>query len=225
MTSQHWQNAALIALLIVAGAVSWAFQLRDTLVVDPAPLTTLPRQVLAWEGRDIPMTGSVEEMLNADQHVQRRYYDSAGGLVWMYVGYYGTKRGGRSEHSPWACYPAAGWDVLGDHSQRIATTGGAEIQEILVQRGSEQRLVHFWYRTSRSEHVVGALAHAWDRFLGRLTIGRADGAFVRLSSPVDGQSLDAIRGRLLSFRRELDGQLAVHWPAEVGAVTTARRDG
>ena len=88
--------------------------------------------------------------------------------------------------------------------------------------------------------MVGELAHAWDRFLGRLTIGRADGAFVRLSTPVEGQSLGAVRARLLSFRRELDGQLAMHWPVELGkhgvdgvesagtaagASATARHDG
>ena len=58
-------------------------------------------------------------------------------------------------------------------SRRIAVAPGSEVQEIVVQRGNERRLVHFWYRTSRSPHVVGELAHAWDRFLGRLTIGRA----------------------------------------------------
>ena len=61
--------------------------------------------MLSWKGHDIPMEGSVEEILRADRHLQRSYYDRAGGLVWLYVGYYGTSRGGRSEHTPWVCYP------------------------------------------------------------------------------------------------------------------------
>jgi EpsI family protein len=211
------QNAALVVVLALAGAASWAFQLRGPLEVDASPLAALPHQVLSWSGRDVPMEGSVEQILRADQHVQRSYYDSAGGLVWMYVGYYGTARGGRSEHTPWVCYPTAGWDVLHEHSRRVAAGPGSEIQEILVQRGNERRLVHFWYRTTRSDHVVGELAHAWDRFLGRLTLGRADGAFVRLSTPLRGESPESGRARLLSFRRALDVQLAAHWPVETGA--------
>lgn len=219
---RRWQNAALVALLLLGGAASWLFQLGGGLHVDPSPLARLPHRVLAWEGVDVPMRGSVEEMLQADQHVQRRYDDPAGGLVWMYVGYYGTERGGRSEHTPWVCYPAAGWSVVEAQSQRLPSGTGSSIQEMVVERGAEQRLVHFWYRTSRSAHVVGPVSHAWDRLLGRLTLGRADGAFVRLSSPLDGESIETVRGRLQAFRSELDGQLAAHWPVELPSVGPER---
>ena len=216
MSSSSWQNAALVVLLVIAGGVSWAFQLREPLAVDTSPLRSLPAEVLSWESRDVPMEGTVEAILRADEHVQRSYWDDGiGGLVWMYVGYYGTARGGRSEHTPWVCYPTAGWEVLEEHSARLAV-GGAEIQEMVVQRGDERRLVHFWYRTSRSDHVVGEIAHAWARFLGRLTIGRADGAFVRISTPLVGEGPESGRARLMSFRSELDGQLAAHWPVETG---------
>lgn len=224
MNANSLQNAGLVVLLLIAGGVSWAFQLRAPLGVDSAALVALPHEVLAWEGRDVPMEGSVEEMLRADQHVQRSYFDQAGGRVWLYVGYYGTKRGGRSEHTPWVCYPSAGWDVLGEHSRKLPVGSGSVIQEIVVERGGERRLVHFWYRTSRSDHVVGELPHAWDRFLGRLTLGRADGAFVRLSTPLEGESPESGRARLLSFGRALDEQLAAHWPTEALAGTLPGRD-
>jgi EpsI family protein len=219
------QNAGLVVLLLVAGGFSWSLQLSEPVDVDTTPLAALPHEVLAWEGRDIPMEGTVEQMLRADRHVQRSYYDEAGGLVWLYVGYYGTARGGRSEHTPWVCYPTAGWDVVGDESRRLAVGTGSAIQEIVVERGNQRRLVHFWYRTSRSAHVVGELSHAWDRFMGRLTLGRADGAFVRLSTPLRGESPESGRARLLAFGRALDAQLATHWPTEAAPGTATSRDG
>ena len=224
MRASSLQNAGLVVVLLIAGGVSWAFQLREPLGVDSASLAGLPHEVLAWEGRDIPMEGSVEEMLRADEHVQRSYFDEAGGRVWLYVGYYGTARGGRSEHTPWVCYPSAGWAVLDEHSRKLSVGSNAVIQEIVVERGAERRLVHFWYRTSRSAHVVGELPHAWDRFLGRLTLGRADGAFVRLSTPLDGEGPESGRARLRSFGRALDEQLAVHWPTESLAGAATARD-
>ena len=108
---------------------------------------------------------------------------------------------------------------------RAGRCSNAVIQEIVVERGAERRLVHFWYRTSRSAHVVGELPHAWDRFLGRLTLGRADGAFVRLSTPLDGEGPESGRARLRSFGRALDEQLAVHWPTESLAGAATARDG
>lgn len=225
MNSSRLQNMGLIALLVVAGAVSWGFQLRDSLHVDTDPLADLPPYVLGWEGLDIPLEGTVEEMLRADDHVQRRYFDPAGGLVWLYIGYYGTARGGRSEHAPWECYPTAGWEIVEAHTQKLPVAADEEIQEIVVRRAGEERLVHFWYRTSRTDHVVGELAHAWDRFLGRLTIGRADGAFVRLSTPLRGESVESGRARLRSFGQALDPQLTAHWPRETGTDAGQAADG
>ncbi len=225
MSAARWQNAGLVALLLIAGAASWTFQLREPLAVDARPLAQLPLQVLGWQGRDVPMEGSVEEMLRADLSVQRHYFDEAGGPVSLYVGYYGTVRGGRSDHTPWVCYPSAGWDILDLHTQKLALGSRRQIQEIVVRRGNQRRLVHFWYRTSRSDHVVGEIAHAWDRFLGRLTTGRADGAFIRISTPMRGESTDSGRARLLAFGRALDGHLAIHWPVEATSSDAVSRDG
>ena len=225
MNTHPSQNLALVALLLLAGAVSWTFQLREPLDVDTALLDALPPQVLGWSGRDIPLEGSVEEMLRADDHVQRSYFDPAGGLVWLYIGYYGTERGGRSEHAPWECYPTAGWEIVEPNITKLPVGDDEVIQEILVRRAGEERLVHFWYRTTRSDHVVGELAHAWDRFLGRLTIGRADGAFVRLSTPLHGESVESARARLRAFGDGLAPQLAAHWPQEAGAAARPAIDG
>ena len=31
--------------------------------------------------------------------------------IWVYIGYYGTERGGRPEHVPRGCFTGAGWDI------------------------------------------------------------------------------------------------------------------
>jgi len=208
------QNATLVALLFSAGAAAWAFQLRAPLSVEAKSLNALPFEIASWSGRDIPVEETVERMLRADHHVQRTYVDSVGGIVWLYVGYYGTDRGGRSEHSPFVCYPAAGWKIQESATRVVAVPGGGKVREIRVQRNGQERLVHFWYRSHRSDHLVGEAAHAWDRFVGRLAHGRADGAFVRISAPLAGLSTESVRARLFSFGNALDGELEQHWPDE-----------
>jgi hypothetical protein len=52
--------------------------------------------------------------------------------------------------------------------------------------------------------------------LGRAGPGRADGALVRISTPLDAsEDLLVARARLLSFESALDVQIEAHWPAEI----------
>ena len=44
-------------------------------------------------GRRISISEGIEAMLRADAQVQRRYRNASGEIIWLYVGYYGTKRG------------------------------------------------------------------------------------------------------------------------------------
>jgi EpsI family protein len=214
VNSESRQNVLLIVALLGVGAAAWFFQMRAPLAVDPTPLSGLPQQLVGWEGADVALDDEVIEMLQADYHVQRIYVNRAGGLVWLYVGYYGTERGGRSEHSPLVCYPAAGWALDESRHRILDVPGGGRVNEIFVERAGERRLVHFWYRSHRSTHLVTESAQAWDRFVGRLVDGRADGAFVRVSAPLLGSNEDAVRTRLLGFGSAVDAELAEHWPRE-----------
>ncbi|MCA9509374.1 MAG: EpsI family protein, partial [Myxococcales bacterium] len=212
MSAHAWQNAALAVVLLAAGAAAWTLRLRAPLEVQAESLDGIAMEIAGWRGRDIPLEETVERMLRADRNVQRTYVDPAGGVVWLYVGYYGTERGGRSEHSPFVCYPSAGFSIVEGATRTVTLPGGGRATEIRVGRAGDERLVHFWYRSHRSAHLVGAVAHAWDRFVGRIADGRADGAFVRISAPIDGMDVDAIRARLFRFGAALDEELAAHWP-------------
>lgn len=215
------QNATLVAVLCAAGAAAWSLQLRAPLEVEASPLDSLPHELASWVGEDIPVEETVERMLRADHNLQRTYVDSAGGRIWLYVGYYGTERGGRSEHSPFVCYPAAGWTVENEATRSVHVPGSGKVREIRVVRDGRERLVHFWYRSHRSEHLVGEAAHAWDRFVGRIAGGRADGAFIRISASLSGVSEDSVRARLFTFGLALDAELGRHWPDEAPASAQA----
>ena len=83
-----------------------------------------------------------------------------------------------------------------------------------MERDGERQLVHFWYRSHRRTGLLGGLDQNLDRLLGRLLDGRADGALIRLSTPLgDGDEVTA-RGRRLAFAAAFDPLLAAHWPSE-----------
>jgi EpsI family protein len=212
---------ALVLLFVAVGALSWSLQLRAPLAVDAEPLVALPRSVDGWRAMDVPLEAGVESMLRADANVQRVYEHPSGEKVSLYVGYYGTDRGGRPEHTPEVCYRSQGWDVVRRDVVDVPDARALRVNEYLVesQRGF-RHLVLFWFRSHRRSGLLGGLDQSVDRLLGRLLDGRADGALVRVSTPLRPGDEAIARGPLLAFARAIDAQLDAHWPAE-HAVATA----
>jgi EpsI family protein len=205
----------LIAIaLLGVGALAWSLELRPPLAVDASPMRSFPREIDGWYSEDIPLESTVEAMLRADFNLQRLYVHPVAGQIEVYVGYYGTDRGGRPEHTPWVCYPSAGWRILSHRQVWIDRERGLRANELSVEKAGSPHLVHFWYRSSRATGLLGTKDQLVDRFLGRLAGSRSDGALVRLSTPLDDGDETVARSRLSSFGSELDGLLEARWPLE-----------
>jgi len=213
VSTQGVLRAIALALLIGTGALAWHLELRDPPRVDAGALRALPYEIAGWEGHDVPIEDDVSRMLNATENVQRAYLGPAHSLVWLYVGYYGTERGGRPEHTPWVCYPTAGWKIARATTVRAPGAPERRMNELLVEQAGERRLVHFYYRSHRRTGMLGGLDQMVDQLMSRILTGRADGALVRLSTPVEGDEFVA-RSRLLELGGHVDALLAEYWPEE-----------
>ena len=214
MTREQVTTGLLCVALLIVAALAWGLALRPAPRVDASPLATLPREIEEWTARDIPLDSQVESVLRADFNLQRAYRDSGGGLIWLYLGYYGTGRGGRPEHTPRGCYTGAGWGIAEARVLSADPDADLSVNEYVVERDGERRLVVFWYRSHRRTGMVGGLDQNLDRLLGRLFAGRADGALVRLSTRLRPGQEESARSRLLSFARVLDPLLGERWPRE-----------
>jgi len=207
---------ALLALILVAvGSLGWWLYLRPELRSDLDGLRTLPPELGLWRARDLPMDTAVESMLDADLSVQRVYLHPFGEIVWLYLGYYGTTRGGSPEHLPSTCYQAQGWQITSRRRIDIDRATGLRANEYVVERDGEARLVHFWYRSHRGTGILGQLGLAFDHALGQFVSQRADGALVRISTPLAQlDELVTARSRLSTFATLLEQQLGPRWPTE-----------
>ena len=205
---------ALAAAVLAVGALAWWLQMRPGLVVDASPLASLPRTVGSWHSVEVPVESAVESVLRADYNVQRAYVSAGAPPVWLYLGYYGTERGGRPEHVPRGCYTGAGWDI--ESARALSADDGTKrrMNEYLVERAGERQLVHFWYRSARSTGMIGGIDQRLDQILGRIETGRADGALIRVSMALDGVGESEARARLVAFGSEFDRQVERYWPVE-----------
>lgn len=205
----------LVLGIAAVGAAAWWFAFLSGYEVRAERLRELPLRLDGWEGRDLPLTEGVESMLRADAHLQRAYRHPRGGVVWLYVGYYGTERGGRPEHTPRTCYAAHGWRLGPGRTITVDPARGLRVNEMVVEGDATRRLVHFWYRSEESTGLLGGTAVTLDRIRRRVRGGRGDGALVRVSTPLLDEGREQARSRLSAFARRLDRALDDAWPREI----------
>jgi EpsI family protein len=218
MSSHESREPALLLLtLVLTGCVAWWLSFRTPVEFDANVFDSLPRELNGWSSVDVEIDEGVAALLRADHHVQRAYTHRLGYLVYVYVGYYGTERGGSPEHTPDVCYPSQGWALERDETVRIGgRTDGLAMREFQVEKGGETRLVHFWYRTQHSSGFTSTLSLRLRQFWGRLTTNRGDGALVRLSTPVLDDDLMAARLRLFGLDAAVEEALDRVWPDGLG---------
>ncbi len=219
-SEQRAVTATTVAFVVVGCAAWWLSLRRPPLEVDSRALAGLPSQVAAWNSIELPLEAAVESMLDADLNLQRTYVHPLGDVIWLYVGYYGTSRGGRPEHLPQTCYRAHGWNIAAQRALEIDPRLGLSANEYVVEREGRVHLVHFWYRSHRETGILSMLGLTVDHLFGRFLGHRADGALVRISTPLEGPGeLVAARSKLAGFGAALDALLAERWPTEAPVET------
>ncbi len=154
----------------------------------------LPLQIEHWKGEDLPFEKKTVQVLGVTDYVNRRYLfkDERSGTqrpVWLYAGYYASQRKGATYHSPKNCLPGSGWEIIHIEDLSLAmfaslgTKQDYVVNKVVIQKGLERQLILYWYqdrgRIITSEYWAKVYL-VWDS----ITIGRTDGALVRVSIPI-----------------------------------------
>ena len=213
MTLRRHSFLISVALLVIAGAIAFPIAWGSDVVVTEINLDQLPRHIGGLEGRDDRFDESVYRVLNADYHVLREYRGAGDRGVWLYIGYYGTAKGGRPSHVPQSCYTGQGFSIV--EWTKIKAPGGVDgmLNEMHVKRGNEHQLVLFWHQ-SKDTVLADGLEQNLHRLKNRLLYNRDDGAFVRLSTNMSPDNEAEALALLQEFAGELLRLLPAHWPEE-----------
>ena len=213
-----------IGLMLLTGIASWWLLLRPAVGHDAAVFDALPTELNGWRSVDLAIDEAVSDMLAADHNVQRAYLHPLGYQIFVYVGYYGTERGGTPEHTPDICYPAQGWQIVESMIQRAGGQGGFDLREFVVEQAGERRLVHYWYRTGSQSGLTSVVGLRLRHVVDRMTENRGDGALVRLSTPLDSSNIASARTRLFSMDRVVEEALVGLWPNDSKSVAVSLGD-
>ncbi|MBJ6749821.1 exosortase C-terminal domain/associated protein EpsI [Geomonas anaerohicana] len=205
-----------LILLLLTGTASTLMTYRPVPVVVATNLEKLPMEIDGYRAVEDTFPESVYKELNADKHLYRHYRSADGSVIDLYIGYYGTAKGGRTGHNPYACLPGAGITILEAKDAFLAVKPGVapvKVNYILARNEFNIMMLH-WYQTAGDKVVSSGLRQNLERFLGRVIDNRNDGAFVRVSALVSDKPFPAEKQRVEKFAAKVLNLLPQHWPIE-----------
>ncbi len=199
--------ATLLAVILVGK--------RGMPVVVNTNLENIPMQIGAYQGTEKRFPDSVYAALNADHYVYRQYLNPNGTRVNLYIGYYGTAKGGRTGHNPYACLPSAGWGIIKTGTVSLDTgRGRAAVNYIVAQKGDVYENVLHWYQSDKIHVLSNGIEQNIQRFIGRIAHNRNDGAFIRISMLTPKDKLAQAKEDMRFFAEKLLIILPDYWPEE-----------
>ena len=207
-----------LILMVATIAIVHKMHIGKDIIVWKKNLDKLPYTIDGMSGVDILMEKSVIKELDPDVYVFRNYTSADGRIINVYIGYYGTQKGGRSAHNPEGCYPGAGWSILGESMTEVPVKQGGykrdiKLNVLQVKRGNVNQLVYHWYQTERDTVIVNGVQQNINRFKNRLLHNRDDGAFIRISEDNNDNEVKTKKD-IEDFIQQLFPLVVQYWPLE-----------
>ncbi len=184
-------SRALILSAVILGTFAAAWELRPQAEigrVDREPFAVFPSRLAEWQG-GIPevLDTAVEVSLGADDYFSSQFtHPEETGPVGLFVAwYYDQTKGGI--HSPEICLPGAGWEIARlervDIAPELDLDAPFNLNRAVIQKGETRMMVYYWFDQHGRRTAWDFAAKMYLLWDG-LTLGRTDGALVRLTTPI-----------------------------------------
>ncbi|QWV91849.1 EpsI family protein [Geomonas oryzisoli] len=206
-----------LVLLVCAGTAAGFIAARPRVVVVRTNLEKLPMTIGDYRGIDDVFPELVYRELNADQHVYRHYRNADGQVVTLYIGYYGTAKGGRTGHNPYACLPGAGAAIVDTGTVTLKQQGRPEpvpVNYVLARKDGASTVMLHWYQTAGTKVVATGWRQNLERFKGRVLRNRNDGAFVEVYMAAPDAMVPSAKKTTGAFAEKVMNLLPGYWPVE-----------
>jgi EpsI family protein len=180
-------------------------------------LERMPMDIGGYSGKEDRFPQSVYDELGADLHLYRHYRNTTGSEIDLYIGYYGTAKGGRTGHNPYACFPSSGWAIVESYAvpvPAIPYQDDVKVNYIMTKKGDIHLIVLHWYQSEGVKVLDTGLKQNVQRLIGKILRNRNDGAFVRLSTEVKANEVSEAKERVFAFCQKILDLMPRYWPEE-----------
>ncbi|MGA3210368.1 MAG: exosortase C-terminal domain/associated protein EpsI [Terriglobales bacterium] len=180
------RRLATAVLLVVIAAAGTQTLRHGEIVFLQQPLQSIPMQIDAWQGRDLPpLDREVLTIGGMDDYLNRIYSLDADHELSLYVGYYRSQATGDSIHSPKNCLPGSGWQQVSSSQVALLMPDGSErpVNLYVIEQGGEREVVLYWYQ-AHGRIVASEFRAKLYMIMDAIRLHRTDGALVRIAVPI-----------------------------------------
>jgi EpsI family protein len=164
-----------------------------------------------WNGRRDSIEKKYLDELKLNDYIIADYKNDSGDGVNLYLAYYDSQRSGAAAHSPKSCIPGGGWRIK-SHSVIDVEGTGKSVNRMLIRKGDYRQLVYYWF-DQRGRIITNEYMVKWYLFWDSLTLGRTDGALVRLTTALEpGEDVANADKRLSDFAQLIQPTLPDYIP-------------
>ena len=231
MKNFHFITSVTLLLLTIAAIFGIAG--RGMPVVIHKNLDQFPEELMNMFAYEIPMSQRIVDELRSDVYIFRKYvpklqstknFSHGSSLIGvnpapitLYIGYYGTAKGGRTPHNPYACFPSSGWGIVRTNTVIVWPEGytkPVQLSYLLIQQGNVFKTVLHWYQSAGNKVLESGFDQNIQRFIGRVFYNRNDGAFIRVTVDTDSKGMGLGEELTTRFAKKVLTLLPQYWPEE-----------
>jgi len=182
----------VLVALVSAPAIISASSTEAVIPQRPLTFNTFPLLHENWIGRESSLDLASLEKLQLTDYLMANYSkgDARNEQVNLYVAWYEAQHKGAMAHSPRACLPGGGWQIvdieqrtLDRHSLSKSDSQSLRVNRVLIQKDEQRQLVYYWF-SQRGRILTNEYAVKWYLFLDGLLKKRADGSMIRVVAPI-----------------------------------------
>jgi EpsI family protein len=196
----HFRFVVLLILLACAG-LYMNFH-KDLVVPLAKPFGDFPPTHNGWRmvGQST-LSENVMKVLMPSEYLSRRYADSNGAIVDMYLSFFdGGPDSGRI-HSPRHCVAGAGWTELSS-LRTIMSLGGENVNLVksIYAKGAVREVIYYWF-DMRGKTMSDEYSLKLAEISGSMFHRRRDQSFIRISVQAEN-NVEEAQKRIEDFLRD-----------------------
>jgi exosortase D (VPLPA-CTERM-specific) len=183
----HWivRRSPFLACVVVAAAVSFTTSVlgkREERVMPRRDFFTFPTSINGWQAQFQKFENNEKAVLGLDDYLLADF--RKGELnAHLYVGYVASQRKGFVPHSPKACIPGGGWEIVEARTHVLNAGTPVKVTRLLIGRHEEQQVVYYWFR-QRGRDLPEEYSMKFFLLYDSIEKNRTDGSIVRIVVPV-----------------------------------------
>lgn len=213
-TDPGGRHVSLLKSIIITGCFcilfignGWLIQnlAAKMYIPERSTFTSFPMEIGKWQGTRNYLSKEILESLGAEDYVNAIFtsQDTAN-VIYLLIPYYEYQGTGNAAHAPQSCILGGGWEI--EQFQTIGMTmpdREIDVGMMVLGKGNQQMLASYFF-LQRGRVIVSPWWNKYYLMLDALTMGRTDGALVRVEMYIPaGQNRAEARKMLEDFTVKL----------------------